>query len=308
MAEWLLLRVVLWLIVFYFLSCTNDFVVLRSYTRDFLYDLRQYPVSFDHLTFCHLHSVFQFCHSFIHHHTGISCYLLLLLFGNISLNPGPILYPCTVRGKSVKSNQRALLCDDCGLWFHCRCCGVDMAKYNCFQVQVDFSWICPPCFSKALPFNNCSVLSCSDLDCSSSGIDITQFTYTMPTSPFPRHSFLKVTHFNCRSLLASLDEVYLFMKAYSVDIMTLSEIWLDETISDFEVYSDTYYTIVRHDRNRWGGGIAIILSKVIPFCLYPELSEGSVESLWVQLFPGGKRAIWLCYVYRSPSDYHFLIT
>ena len=30
--------------------------------------------------------------------------------------------------------------------------------------------------------------------------------------------------------MANLDEVYLFMKTYSVDIMTLSETWLDETI------------------------------------------------------------------------------
>jgi len=48
-------------------------------------------------------------------------------------------------------------------------------------------------------------------------------------------------------------------------------------------------------------GVAIILSRNIPFCLCPE---GNVESLWMRLFPGSKRAV-LFVVYRSLSDYHF---
>ena len=221
------------------------------------------------------------------------CCILLLVSGDVHPNPGPSFrYPCSVWGVSVRSNQRALLCDDCGLWCHCRCCGVDVAQYNYFQLQVDFSWICPFCLGKALPFNDCSFLSCSDLNCSSdSSYDDFQFTYDLPAPPFSKHSFLKVAHLNCRSLLSSLEEVYLFMRTYSVDIMTLSETWLDETVSDLEIYLDDYYAIVRRDRNRRGGGVAILISKVVPFCLCPELSEGRVESLWVNLFPGSKRSV-----------------
>jgi len=30
-----------------------------------------------------------------------------------------------------------------------------------------------------------------------------------------------------------------------------------------------------------------------------------IESLWIELFPNTKRAVFLCCVYHSPSDYHF---
>ena len=39
--------------------------------------------------------------------------LLLLLCGDIQANPGPVRYPCSVCKKSVKCNQKALLCDGC---------------------------------------------------------------------------------------------------------------------------------------------------------------------------------------------------
>jgi len=89
----------------------------------------------------------------------VSCTLRYFLFlsGDINPNPGRLWqHPCAVCGISVRSNQRIILCDGCGLWCHCRCCGVDKVQYDCFQVQVDFSWVCPSCLSKTLPFNNCS--------------------------------------------------------------------------------------------------------------------------------------------------------
>ena len=59
------------------------------------------------------------------------------------------------------------------------------------------------------------------------------------------------------------------------------------------------------DRNRRGGGVTIILSNHIRCRVCPDISEGNVESLWIQLYPHTKRAVLLCCVYRSPSDYHF---
>ena len=164
--------------------------------------------------------------------------------GDVHPNPGlSCRFPCSVCGVSVRSNQRVFLCDDCGLWCHCRCCGANRAQYNDFQLQVDFNWVCPFCLGKGLPFNDYSFLSCSDLNCSlECSDDISQSTY-LPAPPFSKNSFLKVAHLNCRSLLSSLEEVYLLMQTYSVDIMTLSETWLDETISDLEICSNGYYSI-----------------------------------------------------------------
>ena len=54
---------------------------------------------------------------------GETVYFLLLLCGNVSTNPGPVQYPCTVCSQCVKSNQRGVLCDSCGKWSHTRCVG-----------------------------------------------------------------------------------------------------------------------------------------------------------------------------------------
>ena len=106
--------------------------------------------------------------------------------------------------------------------------------------------------------------------------------------------------------MAHLDDMLLFIQSYSIDVMTLSETWLDDTVSDIEVCPPHYgLNIVRRDRNRRGGGVAIIFSNHVHFRSCFDLSEGNVESLWVELFPNSKRALLLCCAYRSPSDCHF---
>lgn len=134
------MRVVLWLIFLLFCFCGDEFITFNKE------DLER----FDHLELCCCHLVsrarFQ-----AHHHSGASYCLLLLLSGDISLNPGPIRYPCTVCGKSVKSNQKALSCDVCQEWSHANCAGVDDSLYCKLQSVAHFSWQCPSCLFTVLP-------------------------------------------------------------------------------------------------------------------------------------------------------------
>ena len=44
--------------------------------------------------------------------------LLFYLLLYISPNPGPVRFPCAVCHLPVGSNQRAFLCDECGLRCH----------------------------------------------------------------------------------------------------------------------------------------------------------------------------------------------
>jgi len=82
-------------------------------------------------------------------------------------------------------------------------------------------------------------------------------SYNLPSPPLI-HSFMKVAHLNCRSLLSKSNEVFMLMRDNCIDIMTLSETWLDESVSDAEVFSDnSNLTVIRIDRNRRGGGVAI---------------------------------------------------
>ena len=80
--------------------------------------------------------------------------LLLLLSGDVSLNPGPDSgprnwkYPCGTCQKPVRSNQRGLQCDSCGLWSHLNCLPdaihVTLQEYDRLS-SADENWYCYRC-------------------------------------------------------------------------------------------------------------------------------------------------------------------
>ena len=74
------------------------------------------------------------------------CFPFVLLCGDVEQNPGPgIRYPCSLCCRPVCRNQKALLCDLCQQWAHCKCCSVDNHAYAAFQTMECFSWCCPRC-------------------------------------------------------------------------------------------------------------------------------------------------------------------
>ena len=74
--------------------------------------------------------------------------LIIILGGDIQLNPGPVKYPCGVCDRPVARNHRGLECDDCQCWVHIRCGEVTTKEYENMLHQGNFTWICPKC---ALP-------------------------------------------------------------------------------------------------------------------------------------------------------------
>ena len=56
---------------------------------------------------------------------------LLLLSGNVELNPGPhYKHPCGCCTKPVKANQRGVQCDICDIWYHTRCMQMSSDTYE----------------------------------------------------------------------------------------------------------------------------------------------------------------------------------
>ena len=69
---------------------------------------------------------------------------ILLHGGDISLNTGPIKLPCGKCAKSVRSNQDALLCEDCDVWTHSNC--IAMSKQECYRLgNYTESWFGKTC-------------------------------------------------------------------------------------------------------------------------------------------------------------------
>ena len=78
----------------------------------------------------------------------------ILLSGDISLNPGPVRWPCSVCGKAVATNHRAIQCDNCDKWCHIsRKCG-NVSLKDCRKFMNDsinsLRWYCPPCTNQNL--------------------------------------------------------------------------------------------------------------------------------------------------------------
>ncbi len=85
---------------------------------------------------------------------------LLLYSGDIEVNPGPTKYPCTVCNRSVRENDRGILCDMCEKWTHAACGNISIDNYNLFSSQGSSQdWFCPSCIRNELPFNNTSLTS-----------------------------------------------------------------------------------------------------------------------------------------------------
>ena len=117
---------------------------------------------------------------------------------------------------------------------------------------------------------------------------------------------MRIAHLNCRSLLSHKDDILDLTNVLHLDILSLSETWLDDTVSDDEIVPvDFGYSLFRRDRNRHGGGVAILLSNCIPFCPHLDLSGGQIESIWGELYPRSKRSLLLCCAYRPPSKMDF---
>ena len=70
--------------------------------------------------------------------------ILLLLSGDIALNPGPrrAQYPCKLCNYAVNKGQRAICCDTCDGWVHFKCIpGMTVGEYNELS-KSDIMWYC----------------------------------------------------------------------------------------------------------------------------------------------------------------------
>ena len=98
----------------------------------------------------------------------------------------------------------------------------------------------------------------------------------------PKHRGFKIAFLNIASLPKHIDELRLNMQHQYLDILVLNETRLDETISNSEI-SINKYTLVRNDRTRHGGGVAMYIRNSINFNLRNDLHDEALEFLCVEI-------------------------
>ena len=72
-------------------------------------------------------------------HRNSCLMMLLLLSGDIELNPGPIKFPCGICQNAVRDGMRAVCCDECDVWYHVKCYSISPAVYKSFVSNLDTS-------------------------------------------------------------------------------------------------------------------------------------------------------------------------
>ena len=72
--------------------------------------------------------------------------ILLLLSGDVKINPGPVTFPCGDCGRAVASNHRGICCDTCNKWFHIRCANITPQEYSALCHSIE-DWYCKNCIS-----------------------------------------------------------------------------------------------------------------------------------------------------------------
>ena len=89
----------------------------------------------------------------------------------------------------------------------------------------------------------------------------------------------------------------------TIDILTLSETWLDDSFEDSHV-TIPGYTCIRLDRSgakEGYGGVAIYVKEGLSFRVRNDLHSAINECLWIELTRTKCRPVLICCAYRAPG-------
>ena len=148
--------------------------------------------------------------------------------------------------------------------------------------QCDVSWRCKKCQREAMPFFN---ISNSDSIFDTSDVEYTTAAnadHNTPTQLQHQKQSDSLTFYyaNRRSLLPKIDHLRLLASSKNPDIIAICESWVDDTISDDELFIPGY-SIVHRNRDRHRGGIVLYIQESIPFT--NTMTHPSIELLLVNL-------------------------
>ena len=251
---------------------------------------------------------------------------LLLLGGDISVNPGPQWkFPCTICTNPVKTNQRGICCDQCDRWLHTQCCNVSDSTYENLA-NSSCAWICPECGSSN--FLSSALNSISEVDLSNSfsildnlHVDLTTTTTTTTSSSIPvtsspnlgrksypnpsnitRKNKLTGLIINCNGLKSTsrFTEFQALLDLHDPGIVLGTESKLDEGIPTYSIFPSNY-TVFRRDRNCHGGGVFQAIKSDLVSMEEPRFSNES-EIIWTSLKLNNCKTLYLASFYRPPNS------
>ena len=215
-------------------------------------------------------------------------------------------FPCLHCNRAVRNNQNAILCVNCNKWSHLKCTDVPDKLFNSNE-----DWICDLCLWKFLPSNECLLNDVSENDhCNEIGDHVPECvtsSFSPQSPPITSHDIshmkgLKIAHLNCLSLLKHIDEIRLRIKSLDLDILALSETHLCPDIDDKELNIPAYI-LIRRDRNRFGGGVAIYVKDSLTHVVRTDIiGDLIIESITIELKLTKQKPLLVTVWYRPPNS------
>ena len=107
---------------------------------------------------------------------------------------------------------------------------------------------------------------------------------------------IKFGHINIHSLIGKIDE-FKMMCNNVYDIICVNETLCDKTVHDSELQLHGY-NILRKDRKRDGGGVALYINDAFIFKRRDDLADVNIECIWAEITPPHRSPILVCAVYN----------
>ena len=217
----------------------------------------------------------------------------------------PPKYPCTFCKKPVRNNRNAMLCISCYKWGHLKCSNV-----SDFFFRSNSDWKCDVCLWKKLPFSECSSPSFTTNNDTSRETERSNESIVSDDLDVVKNEInklqlqkgLKLGHLNCLSLKKHIDEIRSLVNSCGMDIMTLSETHLCSDTDDSELCIPGY-TILRRDRNKFGGGVANFIRNGIEFSRRNDLLQNTdIEMIITKIKLDKQKPFLVVCWYRPPNS------
>ena len=110
----------------------------------------------------------------------------------------------------------------------------------------------------------------------------------------------RIAHLNITSIPKYIDQLRIYLVNKPLDILTINETRLDESISDAEVNIQGY-NLWRKDRCRHGGGVAIYTRDILNVREMSQFVPENIESVCLEIIKPKSKPFLLTTVYRPPS-------
>ena len=90
---------------------------------------------------------------------------------------------------------------------------------------------------------------------------------------------LHFLHLNARSLIPKISELKIIASNSKAAVISITEAWLDSSVSDGEIHLKNY-PVIRRDRNRHGDGVYVNIRNGLAFTYRSDLRRDNDEIIF----------------------------